>query len=86
MNRFRPHPQVKGWHKNAEKARDKERNERLAALKDNDFDKYAPARALAERKNESFKQRERGRACEKEREREREKEPCEAGKPTPPGM
>lgn len=32
--------QVKGWHKNAEKARDKERTERLAALKDNDFDKY----------------------------------------------
>lgn len=37
--------QVKGWHKNAEKARDKERTERLAALKDNDFDKSVPARA-----------------------------------------
>jgi hypothetical protein len=32
--------QVKMWHKNAERMRDKERQDRLTALKSNDFDKY----------------------------------------------
>jgi hypothetical protein len=32
--------QVKLWHKNAERMRDKERQDRLTALKSNDFDKY----------------------------------------------
>ena len=39
--------QIKAWHKNAEKARDKERLERLAALKDNDFDKSSPSRGVS---------------------------------------